>query len=594
MDIRTAVIDDLDFLVRLENSSFSQLRRSNRKSIRHSIESAHQKVFIINNDTADIGSVVLLLHKTHIRIYSIAVLDGYRYSGAGSFLLRYVIDFAMKYGASYITLEADIRNDKLIRWYESFGFEAEQVIVDYYAPNEDAMKMQLHLERREYCRNIIVIDFDTDFFDNIENISVIKAITYIEDEFYQNLKNAKVFNLCRSLNYQTVGYYVSLLALARNHSVFPNIISLRDIKNSLIINSIGDELSDQLQAELNGDHNNALVLDCCFGYCNRPEYQSLIKALNLLYDAPLIRYHLVKKDKWYLQKIHIIKLADIEQTLSMKENARRYFSKKYFINSSLSHYEYDMAILVDYEEAHSPSCRVALNKFKLAAKQLGVYVEFITKRDYTRIPEFDALFIRATTNVNNYTYDFSRYAYAEGLVVIDDPWSILRCSNKLYLYEALKGAGIKMPQTWAVKKSNRREKVNAFQYPIILKQPDSAFSIGVLKANSPGDCMEKLNVLFKHSEIVVAQEYIPTAYDWRIGVLDKKPIFACKYYMAKGHWQIYNWDELCGEPEGDSETLPIELVPQKVLRTAVKAANVMGDGFLRCGLKRSWIKRTCH
>jgi ribosomal protein S18 acetylase RimI-like enzyme len=44
-------------------------------------------------------------------------------SGAGSFLLRYVIDFAMKYGASYIALEADIRNDKLIRWYESFGFE---------------------------------------------------------------------------------------------------------------------------------------------------------------------------------------------------------------------------------------------------------------------------------------------------------------------------------------------------------------------------------------------------------------------------------------------------------------------------------------
>jgi glutathione synthase/RimK-type ligase-like ATP-grasp enzyme len=142
-----------------------------------------------------------------------------------------------------------------------------------------------------------------------------------------------------------------------------------------------------------------------------------------------------------------------------------------------------------------------------------------------------------------------------------------------------------MPRTWAVKKSNRREKVNAFQYPIILKQPDSAFSLGVLKANSPEDCMEKLNVLFKHSEIVVAQEYIPTAYDWRIGVLDKKPIFACKYYMAKGHWQIYNWDELCGEPEGDSETLPIELVPQKVLRTAVKAANVMGDGFYGVDLK---------
>jgi hypothetical protein len=46
---------------------------------------------------------------------------------------------------------------------------------------------------------------------------------------------------------------------------------------------------------------------------NRPEYQSLIKTLNLLYDAPLIRYHLVKKDKWYLQKIHIIKLRTLNR-----------------------------------------------------------------------------------------------------------------------------------------------------------------------------------------------------------------------------------------------------------------------------------------
>ena len=181
--------------------------------------------------------------------------------------------------------------------------------------------------------------------------------------------------------------------------------------------------------------------------------------------------------------------------------------------------------------------------------------------------------------------DFSRYAYAEGLVVIDDPWSILRCSNKLYLYEALKGAGIKIPKTWAVKKSNRRDVVKAFKYPIILKQPDSAFSLGVLKANNPDDCIAKLNTLLKYSEIVIAQEYIPTAYDWRIGVLDKKPVFACKYYMAKGHWQIYNWDEENGEPEGDSETIPIENVPKRVIHTALKAANIMGDGFYGVDLK---------
>ena len=373
MNIRQAVIDDLDFLTRLENSSFSQSRRSNRKAIRHSIESPHQGVYIIGHDDEDVGSMILFMHKSHIRIYSIAVAEAYRNSGAGSALIQFAVDLASKSGASKITLEADIRNDRLIRWYEMFGFEAAQVIVDYYAPNEDAIKMELRLESRDYCRIIIVTDYDTDFFDDIGNITVIKAITYIENEFYQGLKNAKVFNLCRSLNYQTVGYYVSLLALARNHSVFPNIISLRDTKSSLIINSIGDEISEQLQAELAGEKNKTISLDAYFGYCSRPEYQNLIKSLNLLYQAPLIRYHLTKKDKWYLQGVNTIRIEDIEQTPLLKENAKRYFSKKYFINSALNRFEYDMAILIDQDEAHPPSCRIALNKFRLAAKELGVY-----------------------------------------------------------------------------------------------------------------------------------------------------------------------------------------------------------------------------
>ena len=35
---------------------------------------------------------------------------------------------------------------------------------------------------------------------------------------------------------------------------------------------------------------------------------------------------------------------------------------------------------------------------------------------------------------------------------------------------------------------------------------------------------------------------MPSKFDWRIGILNNKPIFANKYYMAAGHWQIYNHD----------------------------------------------------
>jgi len=55
--------------------------------------------------------------------------------------------------------------------------------------------------------------------------------------------------------------------------------------------------------------------------------------------------------------------------------------------------------------------------------------------------------------------------------------------------------------------------------------------------------------------------------------------------MAKGHWQIYKWDGTPDETTGTFETLPIEDVPNNVLKTAVKAAGLMGDGLYGVDLK---------
>jgi hypothetical protein len=31
-----------------------------------------------------------------------------------------------------------------------------------------------------------------------------------------------------------------------------------------------------------------------------------------------------------------------------------------------------------------------------------------------------------------------------------------------------------------------------------------------------------------------------TEFDWRIGVLNGQALYACQYFMSRGHWQIYN------------------------------------------------------
>src|SRR5207237_4836171 len=101
-----------------------------------------------------------------------------------------------------------------------------------------------------------------------------------------------------------------------------------------------------------------------------------------------------------------------------------------------------------------------------------------------RLTQFDALLIRDTTNANHYTYQFSRQAAVAGMVVIDDPDSILKCNNKVYLAELLNRHHIPTPKTLTVHNENVDRIVPALGLPCILKQPDSSFSMGVVKVDS--------------------------------------------------------------------------------------------------------------
>ncbi|RRN82354.1 MAG: RimK family alpha-L-glutamate ligase, partial [Acidithiobacillus ferrooxidans] len=80
----------------------------------------------------------------------------------------------------------------------------------------------------------------------------------------------------------------------------------------------------------------------------------------------------------------------------------------------------------DPREVLPPSSSRTLKHFVRIGKRLGIHVELIQRRDYGRLAEFDALFIRETTRIDHHTYEFARKAEQEGLVVIDDPDSILR------------------------------------------------------------------------------------------------------------------------------------------------------------------------
>jgi glutathione synthase/RimK-type ligase-like ATP-grasp enzyme len=247
---------------------------------------------------------------------------------------------------------------------------------------------------------------------------------------------------------------------------------------------------------------------------------------------------------------------------------------------------YDLAILHDPAEAEPPSDKKALERFEDAAEGLGFDVEFITKDDVGRVAEFDALFIRETTAVNHHTFRIARRAEAEGLVVVDDSNSILKCTNKVYLAELLTRHKISCPKTLVVHAENIDEIVPTLSLPVVLKQPDSAFSKGVTKVDTEEAMRATVKEMLAQSELIVAQAFLPTDFDWRVGIFDGRPLYVCKYFMARRHWQIIRRDE-SGETavEGNCQTLAVGEAPKEVIQTALKCANLIGDGLYGVDLK---------
>jgi glutathione synthase/RimK-type ligase-like ATP-grasp enzyme len=226
-----------------------------------------------------------------------------------------------------------------------------------------------------------------------------------------------------------------------------------------------------------------------------------------------------------------------------------------------------------------------LKRFERAARANGFDVEFLSRDDYGRIAEFDALFLRETTAVNHHTYRFASRARAEGLVVVDDPESIIRCGNKVYLVELAKRLDLAIPPTMVVGSSTQTDEiVRELGLPCVLKQPDSAFSQGVFRADTRDQLATGLEKLLSRSDLVVVQSFMPTEFDWRVGVFDRQPLFVCRYFMAEGHWQIYHHGAKRTE-QGDAEGIAVQHAPREVLQLALKTANAIGDGFYGVDIK---------
>ncbi len=413
---------------------------------------------------------------------------------------------------------------------------------------------------------------------------VVHASDYLSDELYHQSKSMRVINLCKSYDYQTIGYYVSLLAQARDHKAIPSVLSIQDVLSSSLSKQISHDIDEELQHSLHDIKGDEFTLSLYFGQNMARCHAVLAKKLHSLFPLPLLRFTLEKKKQWSIKKLIPLSINDIppQHYDFMRQAAETYFSKKRFHQWRKKQRFHDLAILHDPSEANAPSDRKALDMFASIGESMGLNVDFIDKSDSKSIAEYDALFIRATTSIDHYTYRMARRAVQENMVVIDDPQSIVKCGNKVYLAELMRSHQILTPDTLFISKYDKTLPI--IEFPCVLKKPDSAFSLGVIKLDDQKELQKSLTQFFKTSDLVLLQPFIPTDFDWRIGILDNKPLFACRYYMAKDHWQIYNWDSV-QEREGEFDTVPLDKVPEGVIKTALKATRLIGDSLYGVDIK---------
>ncbi|MEM2105664.1 MAG: RimK family alpha-L-glutamate ligase [Candidatus Bathyarchaeia archaeon] len=233
----------------------------------------------------------------------------------------------------------------------------------------------------------------------------------------------------------------------------------------------------------------------------------------------------------------------------------------------------------------------ALQNFKLTAESMGHMFSFVFRENLAELPKYDAVFIRATTDPLYTAYVVSKTAWEFGLKVVDDPKSIQVCGNKVHLYELFKRHNVPhIPTIFLNKDEFHHKKIleifNAFGRPVVLKAPYTSFSRYVEKVACETSFREVAKRFFRRSDILVVQKFMPTAFDWRVGVLNNEVLYVCKYMVPKGRWK--HGVKRRGKPTfvwGRTVSLKRENAPEKLKETALRACALIGNGLYGVDIK---------
>lgn len=250
-----------------------------------------------------------------------------------------------------------------------------------------------------------------------------------------------------------------------------------------------------------------------------------------------------------------------------------------------------IACFVEKYNFSDPAEEAALQNFKRAAENSGSEFKFLFKEDIPEIPGYNAVFIRATTDPLNTAYVVSKTAWTLGLKVIDDPESIKVCANKIHQYALFEKFNVpRIPTLFLSKYELNHKKIldvfDTLGKPVVIKAPYTSFSRYVEKAACETSFRDVAKRFFRKSDVIAVQKFVPTAFDWRVGVLNDEVLYVCKYMIPKGRWK--HGAKLRGKPTviwGRTVAVKKENAPEMLKEVALKACRVVGKGLYGVDIK---------
>lgn len=233
----------------------------------------------------------------------------------------------------------------------------------------------------------------------------------------------------------------------------------------------------------------------------------------------------------------------------------------------------------------------ALMRLAQVARKLNHRVDFLFRPDMYKIPLYDAIFIRALTDPLNSSYVVARTAELYGIPVIDDSHSIRVCCDKVNMYRHMMRSGVPIPETriiadHEVTADYARELLVALGNPVVLKAPNSSFSMYVEKAATPEEVVDVARRFLRRADRIVAQRFVQSTFDWRVGVLGGEPLYVCQYTIPRKRWKILTYTSDGKTVYGPVKAFLLKDAAPALLDMAVKAAQAVGNGLYGIDLKQ--------